>query len=234
MSRAKAKLGRFLLRIPCRDASDLWCNFSLRFAVVPWKSPIFSPPMWNMRSHQWLPIFWLGSRSSHQQKAALKTKASRVMVQGLPKLLTWEVTSYRSNIRAISAGRNGGFLSHRGTPGSHHPFRTMGFSRSQKPSSYGSVPPWTSCEMIPVLFSSMAVKFHPLIMMLIPISAHQKRKRHPVFPNWRNACKYPNICIWPTFFKLPFEEGNKTFSTQTQLEPRKKHWTPEPVWRSNL
>ena len=29
--------------------------------------------------------------------------------------------------------------------------------------------------------------------MLIPISAHQKRKRHPVFPNWRSACKYPHL-----------------------------------------
>ena len=33
----------------------------------------------------------------------------------------------------------GGFLSHRATP-SHHPFRTMGFSRSQKASSYASTP----------------------------------------------------------------------------------------------
>ena len=33
----------------------------------------------------------------------------------------------------------GAFLSHRATP-SHHPFRTAGFSRSQKPSSYGGTP----------------------------------------------------------------------------------------------
>ena len=35
---------------------------------------------------------------------------------------------------------NGGFLSHRATP-RYHPFRTMGFSRSQKPSSELGVPP---------------------------------------------------------------------------------------------
>ena len=42
----------------------------------------------------------------------------------------------------------GGFLSHRATPSSH-PFRTMGFSRLQKPSSYG-VPRGTMAMETPI------------------------------------------------------------------------------------
>ena len=37
--------------------------------------------------------------------------------------------------------KNGGFLSHRATP-SHHPFRTMGFSHGNQPSSDKGVAPW--------------------------------------------------------------------------------------------